>query len=460
MAIQNFPASLQPAIQQGFLAREFEEGLMSRLGFREIVDRVAIPNRIGETITMTRRGLKPPVTTPITPASNNNFDNGLTPTTWGVEQYTITMNMFGDTIDLNMVTERVGISAQFIQNARVNGTQANQSLDRLARDALFSGKNVFGLGGYLGGNTRVTTTLGAAGTAVHVDDIRGFQNTLTPVGTVTTITSSTGMTVLVGAGVYTLLAAVADQTSTSTAPNGVSGTLTFNSNVTVSDGTAGQAVIASTAPLIVRPNGRQTTLVLTAPAGTYGASGYVPGDTMTMDTINQAVASLRMNNVPPVDASGLYHCYMDDKQMVGLFRDADFKYLYRGAYGSDSYRTGQVVDLLGVRFIPTTEAPQQSSLGNGSIHRAIVVGQGAIIEGDFAGMGANDIPDAERAIIDRVDDVVMVTRPPLDRLNQVVAQSWYWIGGYAIPTDSTAVPSIIPTATNAYLKRAVVIESL
>jgi len=54
----------------------------------------------------------------------------------------------------------------------------------------------------------------------------------------------------------------------------------------------------------------------------------------------------------------------------------------------------------------------------------------------------------------------MVTREPLDRLKQIIAQSWYWIGGFALPTDVTADASIIPTATNAYLKRGVVIESL
>lgn len=146
--------------------------------------------------------------------------------------------------------------------------------------------------------------------------------------------------------------------------------------------------------------------------------------------------------------------------MLGLFRDGDFKYLYRGAYGSETYHAGAVVELLGVRFVPTTEAPQQVSLGAGAIHRAIVCGKGALIEGDYADMGARDIPDADKSLMERVDNVVMVTREPLDRLKQIIAQSWYWIGGYALPTDATASTSIIPTSTNSYLKRGVVIESL
>ncbi|MFC6519743.1 hypothetical protein ACFQAT_10435 [Undibacterium arcticum] len=57
-----------------------------------------------------------------------------------------------------------------------------------------------------------------------------------------------------------------------------------------------------------------------------------------------------------------------------------------------------------------------------------------------------------------VDSVCMVTRAPIDRLAQIVAQSWFWIGGFVAPTDATANSSIIPTAGSQYLKRAVAIE--
>ncbi|CAI9121035.1 DUF4043 domain-containing protein [Brytella acorum] len=450
MGIENFPVQLQAAVQQGFLAREFENGLRSRLGFRQIADREVFPNAIGETLTKTRKSLKAPVTTPMLPTGNTNFDNGLSPSGWSIEQYTLSINQYGDTIDLNMVTSGVGIASQFLANANTNGIQAMQSLDRLARNTLFGGAPN-GVGGYLGGNTRVTTTLGSAGDTIEVDDISGFQNVIVN-GQVTSIGSSHGMTVTVGSGVYTLIAAQADATNVSTAPNGISGTLTFSAAVSVSDGTNGNAVVAATAPLVIRPNGRLTTAALQT------ASVNGPADTLSIQNVLAGVAALRRNNVPVID--GAYHCYLDDLQLLSMFRDADFKYLYRGAYGSEEYRSGQVVELLGVRFIPTTEAPQQASLGAGSIHRALLVGQGAIVEGDCASVGHSDIPDMERSLIEIVDGVAMVTREPLDRLRQIIAQSWYWIGGFALPTDVTANTSIIPTATNAYLKRGVIIESL
>jgi len=46
--------------------------------------------------------------------------------------------MYGDTIDLNTVTQKVGIKSQFMQNAKANGIQAAQSLDRIARNKLFA----------------------------------------------------------------------------------------------------------------------------------------------------------------------------------------------------------------------------------------------------------------------------------------------------------------------------------
>lgn len=446
MGIENFPEQLRAAIQQGFLAREFESGLHARMGFRAIADREIFPNAIGETLTKTRKSLKAPVTTPLQPSGNTNFDNGLSPSGWSVEQYTLSINQYGDTIDLNMVTTGVGIASQFLANAQTNGMQAMQSLDRLARNALFGGVPG-GVGGYLGGNTRVSVSATAKVSTVAVDDIRGFQFVIAA-GLARPVSASAGMTVTVGNGVYTLVGVTADSVNISTAPGGISGQLLFSSSVAAADAAAGQAVIASTAPLVLRPNGKRTTAELKRD----------DGDTLGIQHVLAGVASLRRNNVPMID--GAYNCYLDDLQLLSLFRDADFKYLYRGAYGSEEYRSGQVIELLGVRFVPTTEAPQQASLGGGAIHRALLLGQGALIEGDCACVGHSDIPDAEKALIEIVDGVAMVTREPLDRLKQIIAQSWYWIGGFALPTDVTADASIIPTATNAYLKRGVVIESL
>jgi N4-gp56 family major capsid protein len=438
MPIQNFPAALQPIIQQNMLAREFEEAIRSQLIYRQIADRETFPNSVGETITRTRRGLKAPVTTPLNPANNTNLDNGLTPSGWTVEQYTMTIDMYGDAQDLNTVTQGVGIVRQFVQNARVNGVQAAQSLDRLSRRALFAP--------YLGGNTRVVTTLGSAGPVVAVDDIRGFQ-TVHVNGVVVPVSNTNRLAVTVGASAYELIGATPDGSNVSTTPDGISGTLTFSGNVSTGNGTAGNAVTSAVGSNILRPSARATTAAL---QGT---------DKLTMGLVLDATTLLRNNNVPTIN--GLYNCFLDPTSMRHIFSDGEFQLLYRGLgiTNNPEFREGMVFETMGARFVVTTEAYQQTHPSNAAlrIRRPIVCGQGAIIEGTFEGQAAKDTP--ANAIIDVIDDIVMVTREPLDRLQQIISQAWYWIGGYAVPTDITANPTIIPTATNSAFKRAVVLET-
>ena len=439
MGIQNFPATLQAIIQQGFLEREFQFALQSRLGYRACADREQFSVGIGETLTKTRAGLRPSVTTPLNPATNTNLDNGLTPTGFNVEQYTITINHYAATSDLNIVTSRVGIADQFLLNAAINGEQAARSLDEIARNALFAS--------YLGGNTRVRSTLTAAGPAVAVDDIRGFGNVFVN-GVQVPVGGTNSMAVTVGANVYTLVGVAADAVNVGTAPGGISGVLTFSGSVSVSDGTAGNTVISATAPAMARPNGRGNT------------SQIVAGDTLTMGTLLNAVAQLRLNAVPEID--GAFNCYLDPVSARQLFADNDFRQLFLGATSANQvFKRGMVNDFLGLRFVPTTEAYVQPhpSIAGAVVRRPIICGQGALIEGDFAGMAAEDVRPAD-SIVDVIDDVAMVTREPIDRLQQIIAQSWYWIGGFCTPSDVTTNPSTIATATNAAFKRAVMIEHM
>src|SRR6185312_1496482 len=171
-----------------------------------------------------------------------------------------------------------------------------------------------------------------------------------------------------------------------------------------------------------------------------------------------AVATLRLNAVPQID--GAYNCYLDPVSARQLFSDNDFRQLFQGATSAnDVFRQGMINEFLGLRFALTNEAYVQGhpTIMGAVIRRPIICGQGALIEGDFAGMGAADVAPAD-SIVAMVDGVAMVTREPIDRLQQIIAQSWYWIGGFTAPSDTTTNPTVIPTATNAAYKRAVVIE--
>ncbi|GAN79784.1 hypothetical protein [Acidocella aminolytica] len=463
MAISDFPTALQPIIQQGFLEREFEQGLRAAVAYRAIADREDFPNGIGETITKTRAGLKPTVTTPLNSASNTGLDNGMNPgnNTFPVEQFTLSLNLYAVSGDLNTVTTRVGIVGQFLQNALTNGDQAMRSLDELARNALF--------GSYFNGNTRVTTTLAAAGPSIAVDDIRGFTQVpgVAALGTVANASPGAGvnpsptwvpvgasnpLTVTVGSNTYEVVGYTVDANNTSSLKflGGVSGTLTLSGNVTVADGTAGNTVQAANASTVLRPNARGNSSLLQA------------GDVFTMSDIQDAVAFLGANGVPRIE--GAYNCYLDSYSSRQLFSDPDFRQLFQGATSSnDVFKYGRVSDMLGVRFIPTTQAPVQAhpSIAGLKIRRPIICGQGALIEGDFEGMADPDHADqGGRGPVEvhMVDNVAMTTRAPMDRLGQIVAQSWYWIGGFCVPSDVTTSPTTIGTASNSSYKRAVIVE--
>lgn len=451
MPIQNMPASLQNAIQQGFLEREFHDGLTSALGYRAVADREPVAINVGETVTKTRAGLKAPVTTPLSPAANTNLDNGMTPSAQAIEQYTLGIDQYGDSIDLNIVTSQVGIANQFLLNAKTNGKQARQSLDRLARNALFAA--------YLGGSTRVRTTLGAPAATINVDDVRGFETVLgtgAMAGKYVPVSATYTASVLVGSNTYTLVGTARDGGNVSTTPGGFSGTLTFSGNVTVADGTALNRVAHANAPVLVRPNGKWAGG--SAYTGNTSVNSLVAADVLSLGVIEDGIAALR-NNTGMQDV--LFNLYLDNVSMRQLFADQDFKLMYQGQYGSAEARAGQVFQLMGANFIPTTEALLQThpSTAGLTVHRPILCAPGALVEGDFAGMTEKAKEMATtNSEIQMIEDVVQVVRGPLDRLQQIIAQSWFWIGGFVAPTDATATTQIIPTAGNQYLKRAVVIE--
>jgi hypothetical protein len=262
------------------------------------------------------------------------------------------------------------------------------------------------------------------------------------------VSASNPLGVTINGTLYELVGVTVDATTLSTAPNGVSGALVFNAAVAVADATAGNAVVAATASAIVRPASRGTTAALQAT------------DTLTMGNLLDAVALLRRNAVPLVD--GVYNCYLDPVSARQLFSDPDFKQLFQGATSSNPvFRQGMVSDFLGLRFITTTEAYVQEhpAIAGLYVRRPIVCGQGALIEGDFAGMAADDVAPKD-SLVNVIDNVAMVTREPIDRLQQIIAQSWYWIGGFCAPSDTTTTSLTVPTATNANYKRAVMLEHI
>lgn len=454
----NFPTALAAILQQGFLERQFEEGLDSVLAYRRECIEETIPARIGQTLTKTRTGRFAPNTTPLNPSANTGLDNGLTPQTYSVEQYSFSMQEYAQTADVQMKQDLAAIADQMYTYSRNLGVQAAQSMERICRKILF--------GAYLGGNSSVRTDLGAGSTTTcYVDDIRGFTSVLVN-GVVTPVSATNTLTVVEMAGsssglnqTLTVTTVAAEGTNHSQCPDGISGTLTFSAATTPVNG---DQLIAANAPKIIRPSSRLTTALLKG------------SDILTLGLVLDGVTYLRDNAVPPM-ADGLFHLILDNTSMRQLFADQDFKVAYAGRYQSQEWRDGEIIALLGVLYIPTTETyiQQSATQANGAstatspalvnvrVRRPLLMGGESIIQGNFEGNetwldreGVNPMHD-----VYLVNNVAHIIRPPLDRLAQVASMSYDWVGDFAVPTDITATTAIIPTASNALFKRCLVLET-
>ncbi len=449
MAIADFPGNLDIIIQQGFLRKQFENNLFAELGYRSAAVKQEFPIEIGQTQTFTRPGLLGTAITPLDPAANTNFDNGMSPVNYAVEQYVMSINQYGLPLDLNIVSDRVALASRFLLNASRLGESARRSLDTLALQTI--------LNSYMGGNTRVTVTLGSPNITINVDDVRGFEYVIptsgASSGTQVPVTNSNTMEVSVNGNAYTLVGAARDVVNVSTAISvgGVSGTLTFSGTVLVADATDGNAVLGYFAPQIVRPNNRASTADL------------ISTDILTLDQIRTGVTTLR-NNAVPTDYNGTYKLFLSNNSFQQLYRDTEFQILFRGTeFRSDEYRNMYTSVALGCSLVVTNLAPQQS-LNALNIQRPIMCGSEVLVEGMFSGRRAV-LEDAYRSDLHDIQsmgaegEVLMVTRKPLDRLAQIISQAYFFIGGWTAPTDQTANPTTIPTASNAYYKRAVIFET-
>ncbi len=470
--LNDLPSSITNLIQAGFLEREFHDALTAKLGFRVIADKEPFMAGIGETVTKTRIGLLPENTTPMAPASVSDITSGLTNTQWAAEQYVLGVAQYAAPMQLNVATATVAIDDLFLANASRLAENAARSIDRLAQRALFDQ--------YLGGNTRVTVTLGTAGTTVKVDDVRGFFMTQNSQGTPVPVSSSFPLGVMVGNDLYTISGVTADgtapsqlnpwmanlsfsgtSTNTSTTPGGYSGTLTFTSNVTTADATAGNTVTSSVAPLVQRPY-ITSSGVMVGNTSQISSSADDNQGRLTMRMMLNAKAQLEANAVPGVGGTDIYHAYFDPIHLTGLYQDSEFQSFFRGREDSEEYRRGVIFDQLGIKIMRTNMNPVQTDGGFGTVRRGVICGQGALVEAEFTNTAYQQVlkDTQEIGLITVIDGIAHITRPPLDTLQQVITQAWGYIGGFVAPTDTTTTPTTIPTASNAAYKRAVILESL
>jgi N4-gp56 family major capsid protein len=412
------PAALQAIIQDGELEAVFQDALRPDFLFPAAAAADPVAGNVGQRITRTRTGLLTPVTTAITGSDPSA-------STYSIEQYSGVLDQYGNSIDTNLLGSATAQASTFVRNIQTLGINAGQSLNRIARDRLYAA--------YAGGRSWCRTAEGASNVSIDVNSVDGFEFVLVN-GVPTAVSATNPLTVTV-AGVA----------------NTVVGVDRANRRLTL--GTArvdvlGDAVVAANAPVTLRPNARATAFNITA------------GDVATVGLFFDAVARLRAMNVPSF-ADGTYQAHVDATTMRQLLSDTEFRQAFQSQGPNDVYQQGRLTIFGGVTFVLNMEVPTVTGDGQANtVRRPIVLGADPLIamplenQGQLLdGTGVEDVPGISLIEAAPQTEVVMIVRPPMDRLQQVVSASWAWTGDYSVPTDST-------TGDSALVKRAVVIEHL
>lgn len=409
------PAALQPIVQDGLLDRTFQDALIPEFLFPAVAGIRPWQGGMGDTATFTRTGLLTPQTTPL---------GGADPSadSYTVEQYSFTMDQYGNAVDTNMLQSAVALASKYLEDVQKLGINAGQSVNRIARNKLYTA--------YSGGRTWTTTTA-ASDTSLLVDSVDGFTHVLVD-GVPTPVSASNPLNITIGGVANTVVGA---DTATDTLTLG-----------TATADTAGGAVVASTAPTSFRPNARDS------------AYNLISTDVATFSLFRSAVARLRKQNVPTL--GGAYVAHIDPDTESQLFEDSEFQALYRGAVESPVWRDMALGRFAGIDWVRNNEAQTRNN-GTLDYHEPIVVGGDAFVAGPMQGMGdlLGNIPENAQGAIRMVSvglegsplQVALIVRAPQDRLQQVVSSAWSFVGDFAVPSDSV-------TGDAATYKRAVVIQ--
>lgn len=462
MAINSFPAGIKNVIEQtNFLEREFKQALDIKLAYRFAADKEPVPNRVGETVTKSRAGLRPTITAALSPASLGNFDDGLSSSVNAFEQYTVAINLYGDTIDLNTQADKVLIANLFLQNVKDMANQSARSLDGLAAVALHTA--------YEAGNSYITANASAS-TTVHVDNVNGFDTAYvyqgnSPAGP-QAVSASNKLAVSIYAGgnmtsaptTANVTAVAVDGSNTSSAQSagmvmGRSGTLTLDASVTVSKG---DVIVANDGAYIVRAGAKGSRFQLATT------------DQINLQTLVTAKAKLEGRGVEPLDSTGRYMLIIDPQLLAQLWLDSAFQRAAEGGFAPEAFREGVIRLTIGMDVVTSNFVPAYAmsavggSVATGYARHGVVVGKGALVEAPFAGaeQAAREAEAGGVVDVRIVDNIVMITRPPMDRLGLFVAQSWMYTGGFVCPTDVTSNPNTIPSSDFSRYKRAVLIEAI
>jgi len=459
VSLQGVPSSIVALIQDGTLERVFHDALYPRLLYRgEAVPELWQAN-LGERQLFTRTGLMAPSISPLVPGNDPN------PGGYETEQWEASASQYGSTIDTHMPTSYVALASTFLRNTQQLGLQGSQTMNRLARNRMFTA--------YLAGEAMVTAAAAAGAIQIAISTLNGFTQQLSN-GRLASVNPANPLPIT-----FTTVGEPANAV-TGFAPSNPNdpfgpGVITLQAALTV--GVAVRAgVFASTRSRRLRVGAGATVDALTAT------------NVLTLNDVIAAVTRLRSQNVPP-HADGYYHVHLTPEGEQEIFADNHWQRLHQSLPDSVAYRDLAIGMAVGCIFYRNTENPSSNTVQPGSlianpggaggarlapefggevtneagveIRRAIVTGGGVLYEkyldegrfiteaGATGKIGQFSIVNGGVAVMSQ--RIRYILRSPLDRLQQVVSQSWSWSGDFPVPSDALV-------GDLARFKRAIVIE--
>ncbi|HEY3557393.1 MAG TPA: hypothetical protein VGL05_08015 [Kribbella sp.] len=411
------PAAIQAIMQNGLLDRTFLDALLPEFLFAALGDAEPWSGGLGDTVTKTRTGLLTPTTTPL-------GGSDPAPATYSIEQWSVTMDQYGNAVDTNMLQSAMTLASKYLEDIQKLATNAGQSLNQIARNKLYRA--------YAGGRTWATAA-GTSDTTIAVADVSGFTHVMVN-GVPTPVSGANPLNVTIGGVANTV---------TGTSVTSGAGNLTLG---TARVDVLGDAVVAANAPVSYRPSTKATAFEITS------------SDVVTMSMFRAAVTRLRKQNVPTVN--GYYVAHIPPDTEAQLFNDSDFKQALQGRVDSPVYRDLSIGRFGGIDWVRNNECPTAVSNTGVTVQRPLVLGAGALTQDPFAEMG-NLLSGADGNAGGNIRmigpatgvQVALITRPPQDRLQQLLSTAWSWVGDFGVPTDVVAAGG-----DPARYKRGVVLE--
>lgn len=454
--VLGIPPSVLNLVQQGLLERAFHDGLFPALMYRNEAVKEEWGTSAGTEILMTRPGLLQPIVKPMAPGVDP------TPQVVSYEQWIARLERYCGTIDTHMPTSVVANSDLFLRNIHQLGLQAGQSLNRIPRNTLFKS--------YLSGHTVSIAAAAAGATAIRVASLNGFTEVVltgTNVRPAAVSAASPLPVTITGIGVRNVIGFTPDNPDDPSGP----GTLLLSAALGGAGIAARVPVLSSQRPAIIRAGGGTSVDAIGA------------GDTFSLQDAINAVNRLRKNNVQPHE-DGYFHAHISTDGNAQVFTDTAFQRLNTSLVDHTYYQEAFLGTIAGIAFYLNNESPDWNNTGartatgtnafysedigaettnEGGINvgRIIVTGRGAMVEkyldeksyvseaGITGKVGEFTVVNAGVEV--QTENVRLILRAPMNRLQDQVAASWSITTSFACPTDISA-------GTAEKFKRCVVIE--